>query len=251
MMSVVETVKKALPEPPEGWVVRDEDDVSMPSSLCIDQESAPWSYSITRSYHHAAVQQERNDALTTAAADMASQLEAKQPRLDAVMAKMNALSAQITEAAQQNDFARTETLGKEVEKVGNEYKAILEEGGTTEKMQAAAAEASRDLDMRVVVRVNALYASHDPNAEALRPPTGTQSAFRWNDTNGDVTEGRALVLLGPWQPSSDGAVQAVPPANAPPPAAQAISVGVTADESRLDSTLDAIDFAALAQTLSR
>lgn len=251
MMSVVETAKKALPAPPAGWVVRGEDDVSLPSSLCIDQESAPWSYSITRSYYHAAVEEARNDALAIAAADMASQLEAKQPRLDAVMAKMTALSAQIGEAAQKQDFARTEVLGKELEKLSDEYTAILEEGGTTEKMNAAAAEASRDLDISIVVRVNALYDSHDMNAEVLRPPTGAQSAFRWSGTNGDVTEGRALVLLGPWQPSSDGAVQAVPPANASPPAAQAISVAVTADRDRLAATLDAIDFAAIAQTLSR
>ena len=61
----------------------------------------------------------------------------------------------------------------------------------------------------------------------------------------------ALVLLGPWQPRGEGGLQAAPPVDAAAPAAQVISVTVIADESRLAATLDAIDFAALAQSLSR
>jgi hypothetical protein len=251
MTAVVEAAKKAMPPAPEGWVVRGEDSVTMPTTLCIDQDTAPWVYAVSRSYYHAAVQEARNEVITSAATDMAAQMEAKQPRLDAVMAKMNAVSAEIAAAAAKADYARTEELGTQMQKLSDEYKAILEEGGTTEKMNAAAAEASRDLDMRVVVRVNALYASHDVGAEVLRPPAGAQSALRWKETNGGVSEGHALVLLGPWQPSGEGALQAVPAANAPAPAAQVISVTVAADESRLASTLDAIDFSVLAQTLPR
>jgi hypothetical protein len=188
---------------------------------------------------------------TSAAADVAAQMEAKQPRLDAVMAKMNTLSAEMAAAAGKADYARTEELGTQVQKLSDEYKAILEEGGTTEKLNAAAAEASRDLDMRIVVRVNALYESRGSDAEALRPPAGAQSAFRWKEQGGEGSEAHALVLLGPWQPRGEGGVQATPPANAPAPAAQVIAVTVAADENRLASTLGAIDFAALAQALSR
>lgn len=251
MMAVVDTAKKGLPPAPEGWVVRGEDSVTMPTTLCLDQEGAPWTYEISRSYYHAAVQEARNEVITSAAADMAAQMEAKQPRIDALTAKMNTLGAELAAAAEKADYARTEELGKQMQKLSDEYKAILEEGGTTEKMNAVAAEASRDLDMRIVVRVNALYASHGLNAEPLRPPAGAQSAFRWTEQGGGVSEGHALVLLGPWQPRGDGSLQAVPPANAPPPSAQVISVAVSADESRLASTLDAIDLSGLAQALSR
>lgn len=251
MTAVVEAAKKAIPLAPEGWVVRDEDGVTMPTTLCIDQEAAPWVYVVSREYYHAAVQEARDQALKSAAVEMAAQMEAKQPRLDAVMAKMNTLSAEMAAAAAKADYARTEELGTQVQKLSDEYKAILEEGGTTEKMNAVAAEASRDLDMRIVVRVNALYESHDVDAEALRPPAGAQSAFRWKARGGEGGDAHALVLLGPWQPRGDGGVQATPPANAPAPAAQVISVTVAADESRLASTLAAIDFSALAQTLSR
>jgi hypothetical protein len=223
----------------------------MPTTLCIDQEGAPWVYEISRAYYHAAVEEARNQVVASAAVDMTAQMEAKQPRLDAVMAKMTALSAEMAAAAAKADYARTEELGTQVQKLSDEYKAILEEGGTTEKMNAVVAEASRDLDMRVVVRVNALYASHDVGAEALRPPAGAQSAFRWKGQGENVNEGHALVLLGPWQPSGEGGLQAVPSANAAAPAAQVMSVSVAADESRLASTLDAIDFRALAQALSR
>jgi hypothetical protein len=251
MATVVEAAKNALPPPPDGWVLSGEDTATMPRSLCVDQESSPWVYEVSRAYYHAAVQEARNDVIAAAAADMSAQMAAKQPRLDALTAKMSALGEELGAAAQKSDFARTEALGKEMEKLSEEYKAILEEGGTTEKMNAAAAEASRDVEMRILVRVNALYEFPPPGARGLQAPGGASSAFHWTERRGDIDEGHALVLLGSWQPKGEGGFQATPPPNAAPPAAQVMSVTVIADDSRLPSTLDAIDFHALAATLSR
>jgi len=250
MSSVIETAKKAMPLPPEGWVLSGEDGVSMPKSLCMDEEGAPWVYELTRTYYHAAVQEERNQAFASAMQDMSAQMEAKQPRIDALTAKMNALGEEIGAAAQKGDLARTEELGKEMEKLSEEYKAILEEGGTTEKMNAAAQEVSRDLDMRILVRVNTLYAYPQPGADVLTAPPGTQSAFRWSEQSGDHQQGHALVLLGPWQPNTEGGFQAAPGVGASAPAAQVMSVTVIADDERVPWILGAIDFGALASTLS-
>jgi hypothetical protein len=251
MRGVIDAAKKAVPAPPEGWIVSGEDSVTMPDSLCIDQESAPWVYGIARSYYHAAVQEARNEVMAAAAADMSAQMAAKQPRLDALTAKMNAISAELAAAAQKADYARTEELGKEIEKVGEEYKAVLAEGGTEEKMKAAASEAARDMQMNVVVRVNALYEFPPTRAQALPAPRGAQFAFRWSEESGDQPDAHALVLLGPWQPKSEGGFQAVPPPGAAAPAAQMIAVRVVADESRIGSVLESIDFSALAATLAR
>lgn len=251
MSAVIDAAKKAVPAPPEGWMVSGDDSVTMPSSLCIDQESAPWVYGIARSYYHTAVQEARNEVMSAAAAEMSAQMAAKQPRLDALTAKMNAISAELAAAAEKADYARTEELGKEIEKVGEEYKAVLAEGGTEEKMKEAAAEASRDMQMNVVVRVNALYEFPPPTARALSAPRGAQFAFRWSEESGDRNDGHALVLLGPWQPKTEAGFQAVPPPGAAAPAAQMIAVRVVADESRIGSVLDSIDFTALAATLAR
>jgi hypothetical protein len=251
MVSVVEVAKKSLPAPPDGWALSGEDSVSMPKSLCRDQEEAPWLYELVRTYYHVAVQEERNRAVASAAEDMSAQMEAKQPQIDALTGKMSALSEEMGAAAQKGDFARTVELGKEMEKLSEEYKTLLEEGGTTEKMNAAAAEARRDLDMRLWVRVNALYEYPHPGAEVLPAPRGAQSAFRWSEQSGDLHQGHALVLLGAWQPKDEGGFHAAPAIDAAAPAAQVMSVTVIADDSRLPSILGAIDFGALATTLSR
>lgn len=250
MTSVVDAAKKAMPAAPEGWVVSNEDSVSMPTSLCIDQEAAPWVYEVSRSYYHEAAQEARNQVMASAAADMSAQMEAKQPRLDALTAKMSEIGAEIAAAAQKSDFARAEALGKDLEKLSNEYQAVLEEGGATAKLNAAATEAGRDMSMTVVVRANALYEYPPAGAQAMPPPSGATSAFRWTDESVDRKESNALVLLGPWQPKGDGGFQAVPPAGAAAPSPQVISLRLIADESRISSMLGAIDFRTLSATLA-
>ncbi len=249
MNAVLETAKKAIPAPPAGWVLRGDDSVSLATTICIDQEAGPWTYELMRYYQRVDDQEARNKILEKAATDLAAQMAAKQPRLDALMAKIQAQSQEAAAAAQSGDYTRIESINKEMQKTSEEYQKVVEEGGTTAKMNAAAAEASRDQEMSVVVRVNSGFEFPSPEAQRLPPPSGAQSAYRWSEKRGSVQEAHALVLLGQWQPSSEGGLQAKLSPNAAAPAAQAISVRVVTDESRLSPTLDATDFNALASTL--
>ncbi len=61
---------------------------------------------------------------------------------------------------------------------------------------------------------------------------------------------RLPILFGHWQEAGNG-VGTVPRAGAAPTAAQSLSVRVTADEGRIDSVLDGIDFKALAALVMR
>ena len=251
MTSVLDTAKRVIPAAPEGWVIRGDDTYSLRTTICRDQETAPWGYEFMRYYQRVDDQEARTKLLASAGAEMAAQMEAKQPRLDAIMAKIQAMTPEALAAAQSGDYARVESINQEMAKASEEYKQIMEEGGTTEKMNAAAAEASRDVEMSVVVRVNSNFEFPAPEAERLPPPAGAQSAFRWSEKNGNVQEAHALVLLGQWQPRSEGGLQAVLPRNAAAPAAQALSVHLVADDSRLAPTLAGIDFNALAGTLAK
>jgi len=178
-------------------------------------------------------------------------MAAKQPRLDALMARVTELSAQIAEAAQKGDFARVETIQMEVEKVSAEYQRVWEEGGTLDRIEAASEEAGRDVEMSVVVAINSRHATAGAGASAMRLPTGAHAALRWTEDQGGLQLGHALVLFGAWRPSTQGGFEFSPRAGAAPERAQTVSVSLQADESRMDSLADTIDFAAVAGALRR
>jgi hypothetical protein len=211
MTAVVETVQKGLPPTPQGWVIVGDENVSLWTTVCRGSEAAPWPYDLNRHYQRVDDQ----------------------------------------EAAQKGDYAQVEAINKEIEKASAEYKKVAEEGGMTEKMNAANAEASRDLTMSIVVEINPSFEAPGTGAESIPAPPGAQSAFRWSETNGSVEESRALVLFGQWRPASGGGLEAAPRADASAPAAHAISLRVIADTNRLASMLDAIDFKGIATALTK
>jgi len=249
--SVLAAAKQALPPPPTGWTTTNDSVDDAPASFCMDQESVPWIYSATRYYQRVDDQEARNKVIMDAAQDYQASLAAKQPRLDAIMAKMTALSQQVAEAAQKNDWARVEELNKEVEKVSTEYKQVLEEGGANEKMEAATARASQDREMIVSVRVNSGFEGLFDTAAPYPVPAGGKSAYRWSEKRGDADEDVVLVLLGEWKPPTGGQLEAVLAPNAAAQTAQVMSVRVSAAANRIVQMVEAIDFNALAATLSK
>ena len=138
--------------------------------------SIPWSYSFTRNYQHVDDQEARQRVLAEAAADLKAQNEAKQPRADALMAKTQSLGQELGAAAQKRLCARQRDQQRAGE-VGAEYQKLLEEGGTTAKLNAAAAAASHDLMMSIAVQVNPRGESPDEGAEALRLPPARTPRF--------------------------------------------------------------------------
>ena len=46
----LQVAKDALPPAPEGWQIRGDEEFSIPTSICRDIETVPWTYGFTRSY---------------------------------------------------------------------------------------------------------------------------------------------------------------------------------------------------------
>jgi hypothetical protein len=249
MTAVLETAKAALPAAPTGWVILGDDAVSVPRSLCRDVEQRPWQYTFTRYYQRVDDQDARQAAIATAANAMAADLARKQPQLDALMAKMSALSAQVGPAAQAGDFAKVDALNHEIDAITKQYQALLDSGDAAARNDALAKAASADLEMSIFVSVNPTFTTPGSDAAAFPVPAGAQSAHRWTTTRGDVGEDNVFVLLGRWGPQSDGGAPPLPRPGATPAAAHALSVRVVADASRIVATTDAIRFDSLASLL--
>jgi len=244
--AVLEAVKQALPPAPAGWIILGDDQISVPRSICKDFELRPWGYTFARSYQRVDDQAGREQLVKTAADNWQADMKKKQPRLDAIMARMEALTQKQVAAIQKGDSAKVIAMNEELAAVQAEYQAVVDEGDTAEQNDAIFQEASRDLTMNISVAVNSLSESPGSDATSLSLPAGVKSAFRWSTTRGDVHEDLALVLLGQWKPRTQSSSVLVPRGNVAALAAHAIAVRVVADAGRLDRTLDAIDFKGLA-----
>jgi hypothetical protein len=250
MTTVLESALLALPPAPDGWVLVGDESLYVDPRVCQDNETEPWGYALSRSYQRTDDIDRRGQALDQAGGDFEAAMQAKQPRMDAIMARIQELSVQVVAAAEKNDMVKVDALNVELEQASAELEQVMAEGGTLDQADAAAEEASRDMDIRMEVAVNAGYEEVGYGSRKVTGAAGAERAYRWTTTRGSVTDETALILFGQWQEAGNG-VGTVPRAGAAPTAAQALSVRVTADESRIESVLEGIDFEGLAALVVR
>lgn len=246
LTGVLQAVKKALPPAPAGWVIEGDDQISVTTSLCRDYEGAPWNYHFGRSYQRIDDQEARNKILADAAAASQAALALKQPRLDAAMARMQKIVAKQVALIEKRDYAGAEAMNAEVAKAQAEYQKIMEEGDSQAQMDAAVAKVSRDQTMYIGVQVNSNQEAPAAGARSTPLPPGARAAFRWDTTSDKVPSENALILIGQWRSTADGAWKRVLHPEMAPTAAQVMSIRVTADPERIAGVIAAIDTTSLA-----
>ena len=246
MTAVLQAAKKALPPAPAGWLIVGDDEISVTTNLCRDFEDAPWNYHFGRSYQSVDDQEARNKIIADAAAAFQAALAKKQPRLDAAMAKANAIVKKQVALIEKGDLVGAQSLNDEVAKAQADYQKIMDEGDSQAQMDADLAKASRDLTMYIDVVVNSNQVVADSSARKIPPPAGGLAAFRWSTPRDNVPEDHALILVGPWRANPDGAWKRTLHPGMAPTAAQVITISVTADPDRMAGVLGAIDVKSLA-----
>ena len=249
MTAVLETVKSALPTPPAGWVLTVDDAISVPQSLCQDFAKVPLDYSHTRHYSNVGDAEQRQKLINDQAAIEAEAYKKKQPRLEAIQAKMEKISAQQVALIQKGDFAGAEKFNAEMAKVQAEYQQVADEGNDPQRMEAIGKEMSRDLEMTISIRVNPMTARVPPEAKPTAVPAGAKAAYRWHVEDSSSSNDHALYHFGTWFRRPDGTLQPSVRQGAPFSAAHAITVEVTGESQRVTQTLAAIDFAKIASSL--
>ena len=245
MTNALETVKAALPQAPDGWVIGGHEEISVPGSICLDFEDTPWPSDFSRLYNRVDDAAEREQAMAEAAAAVQADMAAKQPRMDALIAKAQEVNAALVEAMQNGDQARIDALGSELTQVQAEIESLYTDSSRQSQLDAVGAAEMQDRTMQISVQLNARSSdSSDMQSSEVLP--GASFAFRGQTTDGGVTNARALVLFGDWQTREGEILESGKRRGVSSAAAHAISVTVTADPARLDTLLAAIDFEAIA-----
>ena len=248
MLGVMEAAKAALPGAPAGWIIGGYEELSPIGSICKDGENTPWAYSFSRTFNRTDDQAARDQALADAGAKARAAQAARQPRIDALMARMQTLSTELSTAAQKGDQARVDALNREMEAISKEFDAMAAEDQPM--IEDVAKATMEDRTMSIAIAVNPGAVSNG-NMQKAAAPAGAHSAYRWSTSADGIKEGHAVVLLGAWQPRAEGGVASQRRGTNPSSAAHAVAVTVHADPARLDSLLDSIDFGAIAATVAR
>ncbi len=248
MTRVLEAAKAALPLAPNGWIIGGYEEVSVRQSTCMDDESTPWSYGITRTYNRTDNVEEREAAEQAIGAEVRATQAANQPRIDALMARNQELGSELAAAAERGDQARIDEINREIEIVAKQFEALLNESNFDAQAERLAAATMQDVEMSAHVAVNSLVAS-DAAMQRIAPPAGADDAFAWQVTSGGVTRGHVLVLLGTWRARAAGGVELVRRGDASPSVPRAVSIHVTADPARVDGLLAGIDLRAIGALL--
>jgi len=115
--NVLESVKRALPPAPQGWIIESDDEPPITNEICREVEQKPWFYDRSRTYRKKEGDEQRHAAITAAQQDLSADLASKQPRAEAIQARMQQLGDSIAEAAQKGDVARMQALSAESDKL--------------------------------------------------------------------------------------------------------------------------------------
>ena len=246
--SVLTTALAALPGPPTGWVTTADGETRGPQNLCRDYETQPLSYSIRRYLQRVDNLEQRDQTLKAALSQSNAVFATKQPRVDALNAKLEELGKKLGEAAGKGDFARAEALNQEVEAVSAQLRAVYDENDQSEQLAAAGLENARDTVINLEVYVNPPRERPGDGAKPMAKPAGVHSAFRWSDDPKQGTQDHALLLLGTWK-AVENRFESTPRSGAAIVAANSLSIRVDADPQRIESVISAIKIGDLAGTL--
>jgi hypothetical protein len=247
MTAILDIVKRSLPTAPAGWRIGGDETVSIISSVCPDDEAEPWRYGFTRTYNRVDDREARDEKFREASAQANAAYAQKQPRMDAVMKKMEALSARQVALIQKGDVAGAQKLSYDMEKLQTEYQKIADEGPSEAIIAAAGKGYAHDTTMSLSIRINTMSVHKRPGSTNITLPPGALVAQRWVDPGSAEKndEGHGIVLFGTWRVGPPDQWRASARAGAVPTAAHVITVDFQGDPTRIEPMLAAVDYATL------
>jgi len=249
MTGVLQAVKDALPAPPAGWVIQSQETISVPQSWCQDYAQVPLEYDFTRHYRRVDDAEQRQKLLDDQSARLVEAYKQKQPRLEAIQAKMEKLNAQQIALLQKGDIAGSEKYSTQIAALQEEYQSVADEGNDPAAMDAVSKEMKRDLELTISVRVNPMTASDPAGAKPMAAPAGAKSAWRWHVEDESQSTDHALYYFGTWFKRPDGTFQPSVRQGAPFSAAHGFTLEIIGDPERVTQTISAFDFEKAASAL--
>ena len=244
MTAILQIAKASLPPAPAGWQIGGYEEISVIDSVCPDDEAKPWSYGISRTYNRVDDREARDKKFRETAVQVNAAQATRQPRMDAVMKQMEALTKRQVALMQKGDMAGATKLNPEMEKLQKQYQAIAEEGNSEAIISAAGKEMTRDTIMSISIRINTMSVYKRAGSTNVTLPAGAAIAQRWvePEDEDDNAKGHGIVLFGTWRTGPPDRWTAPARAGAGPTGAHVISIDFEGDPSRIEPMLAAVNY---------
>jgi hypothetical protein len=252
MGAVMTASLRALPPAPAGWVITHSDETPDPPKwVCAELVRRPWACSYTRHYSQTAKTSGPDAKVAQSYEALQKDAAAKQPKLDALMAKITKLNEQIVALVQKGDYAGMQPLSEQRDKLQAEYERIANASDATAGFEAAVAEQNQDSGFNITIDLNPDLEYEGEGATLLPTPSGAQTAFQYHYVAKEEDITIAVVLFGTWHKADATRWVIVAKPGVRLSAPHAIAVVIRAAHERVASVLAAIDYSALAAQLGK
>ncbi len=230
------TVKKAMPPAPQGWVVAGETRIDAAAVPMTGSNTLRFTYEIV--YKRVKGVKEEQRRLDNALAESSQRnQEAIKPQLEELIHKQSVISGKLRQATRRKNQTAIRQLNDELDENGKAMMALHDE--TDRKIaQDVDPYLVRDVEASVRISVNdsrAELAEGKPvqlgdAAFALRCGGERSGAGHWK-------EGRTLVLYGPWQKEGENIFRAAQPSGT---SVKTVKILLTGDPKRVDDLMKQI-----------
>jgi hypothetical protein len=243
---------RALPRAPAGWVITNGGETpDAPDSVCAEDVRKPWAYSYTREYSQKAKTAGTDAKVVQAGEALQKESAAKQPRLDALMAKITRLNEQIVSLVQKGDIATAEPLIAQRDKLQEEYERIANASDAKAGFEAAVADQVQDSGFDITIDINLEMEYAGEGASPLPTPRSAQAAFQYHRVAKEEDATVAVVLFGAWRKADNNHWLLAARPGLRLSATHGIAIVVHSAPERAASVLAAIDYPTLAAQIGK
>ncbi len=243
--TVLETIRKAVPESFAGFKLVNATEPYEDEDMGVDAEKWPLGIHFNGTWVNETLEQEANQKMQQIADSMTGDI-GKSPKMQALMEKKDQIEAKMEQAAQKNDLAAIEKLGKEFEAVAKEI----------DKGYAPAINAIPTDDyykVGVSVGVNELTAELSKSIyKEIAPVQGFKTFYYHDNEEGENKRSdRVMIYIGDWSSSIDNGVYMLKLniKKLPHTTVQSYVINVTGKKEYTQKFIDSLNFKMLTSLL--
>jgi hypothetical protein len=242
VIPAITTVKKAMPQPPEGWIAAS--DNVLPAPVPDESNQVHFHYQITFR-RVAGVQKEKtrlNDAFTESSR---KHNEEAKPLIEKLIDQQSETARALRKATRNRNQLQIQRLNEELDENGRKMKALHDdiEGKIAQEVEpylVKDAEASIEVSINDAIAVlpdGKLFTNPD-TAFAIRKEGGRVGATGWN-------EGQIVLLYGDWRQESQDVFRAKIDQLPFAPKAKTIKIVLSGDRKRMNELSKQMDLNAI------
>jgi hypothetical protein len=242
--TVLETIRKAVPESFAGFKLADTTEPYEPEDLGENADKHPLNVSFTGQWVNEVMEQAANEKMQQIADTIKNDIS-KSPQMLAKMKKKDEITAKMEQAAKNNDMATIGKLAQELEAIAKEI-----DKGYAPAINAIPAE---DYKVHVSVGVNELTGELSQSIYKEIAPVKGFKTYYYHDTEegGNKRADRVMIFAGNWSNSVDNGVYMLKlnKKNLPHTTVQSYVIAVEGTKEYTQKFIDNLDFNVLTSLL--